>query len=202
MKASCILLLFVMAVVQSCSSPPKRTKFSDKNMRIFISPDNLKVKDYVRLQTAIIKSDVWTVIDRGQGFRAVKKEQERLHRREVDRFEDREKFAKWGKLYGVGAIIVGHTQCRYGKKFWGGSKPYNICYQAINLVDANSGLVIVGVDGENYAPMGEQPDWEKTVEKLIDIYPKYFTPSKITERLERYKQESKEAAQRQKERSQ
>ena len=200
MKALTLLTLFLL--ITSCSSPEKKTKYSDKNMRIMVDPDSLKVKDFVRLQTELVKSDVWTVIDRGAGYKATLKEQNRLHRRKSDRFDDREKFAHWGRLFGVGAIIVGHTQCRYGTRFWGGSKKYNICYQAINLVVANTGEVVVGVDGESLANIGETPNWEETVEKLIEIYPKHFTPSKITERLNRYKEESKEHSTRQKERNQ
>ena len=196
MKYAIFLILFML---YSCSSQVKRTKFSDKNMRIMIDPDSLKVRDFVRLQTSLVKEDVFTVIDRGAGFRATKKEQERLHRNSSGRFDDREKFAHWGKLFGVGAILVGHSQCTYAKKFWRGNKPYNKCYQALNLVDANTGEVVIGVDGESWAPMGEQPDWEETIRKLIEIYPTHFTADKTTERLHRYKQESKEHSQRQKE---
>lgn len=167
-------------------------------MRVMVDPDSLKTKDFVRLQTELVKSNVWTVIDRAQGFRASLKEQERLHRRRSDRFSDKEKFAHWGKLYGVGAIIVGHIQCTYTRSIWK-SKPVNKCYMAINLVDANTGEVVIGVDDNNYSPIGERPDWEEVVENLIDVYPKYFSPSKVLERLYRYKEESKEHSQRQKE---
>lgn len=198
MKYFLVVALFIMG---SCSSPEKRTKFSDKTMRIFLYPRSLKSNDYVRLQSALIKADVWTVLDRRDGYAATLREQERQHRNQSGRFSDEEKFAHWAKLQGAGGVIIGHIQCTYSKSLWK-SKPFNKCYQAINIVDTNTGEIVVGVDGHNNSPMGERPDWEEIVEKLTDVYPKHFTEEKISERLHRYKQESKEEAQRQKEREQ
>lgn len=200
-KEVSFILVLASLVLASCSSSEKRTKFSDKNMRIFLYHRTLKTNDYVRLQSALIKSDVWTVIDRRDGYNASGREQERIHRKDPDRFDDREKWTHIGKFYSVGAIVIGHTQCTYHKSIWK-SKPVNRCYQALNLVDATTGEVIVGVDGHNEAQVGEQPDWEETVKKLIDVYPKYFTSQAISDRLERYKQESAEHSLRQKERQQ
>lgn len=191
-------IIFFLLLV-SCSFPEKRTKFSDKNMRIFLYPRTLKSDDYVRLQSALIKADVWSILDRKDGYAATLNEQERLHRHKADRFSDEEKFAHWAKLHGAGAVIVGNIQCTYSQSIWR-SKPINKCYQALNIVDTNTGEIVVGVDGNNTSPIGERPDWEEVVQKLIDIYPKHFTEEKISERLHRYKLESKEEAQRQKER--
>ena len=79
-------LLVALLIISSCSSPEKRTKFSDKTMRIFLYPRSLKSNDYVRLQSALIKADVWTVLDRRDGYTATLREQERQHRHKSDRF--------------------------------------------------------------------------------------------------------------------
>lgn len=196
-----VFFALLSSFLLSCSSPEKRTKYSDKNMRIFLYPNTLKSDDYVRLQSALIKADVWSVLDRKDGYAATLREQERQHRHKSDRFSDEEKFAHWARLRGAGAVIVGHIQCTYSKSIWS-SKPINKCYQALNIVDTNTGEIVVGVDGHSASPMGERPDWEEVVDKLINIYPKHFSEEKISERLNRYKLESKEEAQRQKERQQ
>ena len=99
-----MLISIVSLVAVGCASTTPRDKWSDKNLRVMIDPDSVDAKDYVRIQQAFFKSDKFFVVDRNKGFKAVKKEQNRLHREEVDRYEDREKWAHWGKLYGVCGI--------------------------------------------------------------------------------------------------
>lgn len=196
-----LMYLFLLFLLFSCASSPPRTKFSDKNMRIMLHPKGINAGHYASIQSALVQSDVWVVLDRGEGLKALKEEQETIHRKESDRYEDREKFAQWGRLYGVGAIVLAHAQCSNRPHEWRQNELYTYCTQYLNLVDANTGEVVASVDSKNNAPYGENPDWKEIVQKLVDIYPKYFTKNLITERLEKYKEESKERALREKEKS-
>jgi hypothetical protein len=200
------LLLIILILNFSCSSNEKRTKFSDKNMRIAIDSAGIKASDYVGIQTAIVKEDAFAVIDRGQGFSAIKTEQERLHRNQSDRFLDKEKWAQWGKMLGVGAVVVGHSQCYRAKKFFSIDMYVNRCKQYINLVDANTGSVIVAVENEDDqsievdAGSFQKPqDWSVIVRKLVDAYPKDYKPVQYSDGLMNYQDVSQEEAIRQKE---
>ena len=146
------------------------------------------------------------MIDRAQGMQAVIKEQERLHRNQTDRFEDKEKWAHWGKLYGVGAIVVAHAQCYKNKTWWNNTQSRNYCQQFLSLVDANTGEVIVAVEGANDAPdtieaqFQVAPDWDEVTQKFVESYPKEYVPRSYAESLQNYQGLSAEEAQRQKER--
>lgn len=167
-------------------------------MRIMIDPDSLDMKNYVRLQAALMNSNKWTIVDRSKGFDAVKREQERLHTNNSDRFSDRQKYAHWGKLYGVGGVIVGQSQCFLKKTYWSNGNMERYCNQFVSIIDANTGVVIAAV--ENLVPAGtiEFASWTDTVEKFNDSYPENYQPSKKTEELELYEEESKEHALQQK----
>lgn len=196
MRAIFILSLLLLA---SCATDKDkyRTKFTDKNMRVMVDPASLDVENYIRLQTALVQQQMWTVLDRQAGLEAVKKEQENLHKSNSDRYEDREKFARWGKLYGVGAVLVGHKQCAFKKKFLSLNVQDWYCDQMINMVDANTGEVILGVEGGQYTDGPTiAPDWKEIVGKLADAYPKTFVKEPVSERMEIYKQENEEASKR------
>lgn len=198
-----ILASLVLAfLISSCSTNEPRTRYSDKNMRIMLYPDTISADHFARIQTSLVRSDVWSVLDRSQGLKAVKKEQDTIHRSESDRYDDREKYAHWGKLYGVGAIVVAHAQCTNKANKWNVSELRTYCQQFLNLVDSNTGEVVLGVEAESDAEYGMTPDWNEVTKKLADEYPKYFTKEKVTERLERYKEESKERAIREKDKPQ
>jgi len=200
MKNFCknLLTLSLAALfLSACSSTVKRTKFSDKNMRVMIDPASVSVEHHVRIQSALVRSEKWAVVDRASGLEAIKKEQDLLHRSALDRYEDKEKWAQWGKLYGVGAVVVGHASCYKGKNFWQINR--RTCNQFLNLVDANTGEVIVAVENRASAPVHEIPDWHEIVEKLNDAYPSAFKHFEKHEKLSTYESESKEHAVRQKE---
>ncbi len=192
------LILLATALASCASNPDKyRTRFTDKNMRLMVDPASLSVENYIRLQIALVQQQMWTVLDRKAGLEAVKKEQDNLHKTQADRFEDREKFARWGKLYGVGAVIVGHVQCFYKTKLFSLNQKDYWCDEMLNLIDANTGEVILGVEGGQFTEgPNVAPDWKEIVEKLADAYPKEFKKEQTSERLEIYKQESEEAAKR------
>lgn len=187
-------LLFILAIILSaCSSKEVRTKFTDKNMRLMIDPDKVDEAQHVRLQTALVRSDRWTVIDRKDAYSAIKKEQDREHRQDNDRFSDEEKWAQWGQLYGVGAILVPHVDCYLTQNLW--TLRYSKhCVQFLRLVDANTAEVVLAVEGKSDAPEHDTPDWYDLVEKLGDEYPEFFSEVKISERLERYKKQSEQRA--------
>ncbi len=198
MKLLCSFLIFLVAIV-GCSSNEKRTRYTDKNMRVMLYPNTISPDHYARIQTALVQSNSFTVIDRSYGLEAIKQEQERIHRNESDRYDDREKFSHWGRLYGVGAVVVAHAQCVNRPNSWRVNELRNYCQQFLNLIDANTGEVVLGVEAENNSELNTAPDWNEAVEKLIQAYPKYFSPEQVSERLERYKEESKERALREKE---
>ncbi len=191
-----IVALLLVTLSACSSSPVKRTKFSDKNMRIMIDPASIDSKNHVRIQTALVKSENWVVLDRNKGLAAIKKEQEQLHRAAIDRFDDKEKYAQWGKLYGVGAVIVANVDCHDDE---GLMSRVNRCKQYLNLVDANTGEIIVAVDYIETAEFNQTPDWEEAVEKLNAAYPSAFEEHQKHQKLAQYEQESKEEAQRQRE---
>lgn len=184
---STILLVLLLTLV-SCAS--KRTKYSDKNMRVMIDTEGLDMADYNNLQSALVRSNVWTVLDRSRGLAAVKREQEELHKYNHDRYDAREKFAHWGKLYGVGSVIVGHSECHNRPNTWNMSQLKNYCKMYLSLVDANTGEVLVSVNGEDAADFMARPDWSDLVAELIETYPKYFEEKQTDQRLLDYKKES------------
>ena len=204
MKDSKLYFLLSIFLFSACSSMP-RTKWTDKNMRVFIDPDSVDAENYVRIQQAIVSSQKFVVIDRAVAFEAVKKEQERLHQgQSANRFEDKEKFALWGKLFGVGAIIVAHAQCERRAAWWNPANNHVVCQQFLSMVDANTGEVFLAVEGENSGPVmaslpSNVPDWKGTVERLLDEYPKEFERHSATKVLVDYQDLSKESAIRQKE---
>ena len=188
-----------------CTSEIKRTKFTDKNMRIMIDPDSISIESYVRIQKAHVERGAFAVIDRASGMAAVKKEQERLHRSESDRFSDREKWSHWGRLFGVGAIVVAHDQCYNKGSFWNPQYVVRACEQFLTLIDANTGEVIVAVEGKGEAPAVVEggvpmvPSWDEITNKLVDSYPKNFKFEPFTKSVVEYQDLSEEAAKRQRE---
>lgn len=199
----CIMTLVATIVgistLSGCSTA--RTKWTDKTMRVMIDPDGVDANHYVKIQQALVESGKWVVVDRGMGYDAIRKEQEREHRNQSDRFLDREKFAHWGKLYGVGGIVVAHAQCQV-KDGWFLKKNYPHCAQYLAIVDSNSGEVITAVqdeaDGGSY-DYQIAPSWDDIVAKLNSAFPSHFIPNKDDKILRDYKDLSQEEATRQKE---
>ena len=194
-----ITLTITVIILAGCASTP-RNKFTDKNMRILLDPDSIEAAQDVMIQKALVDSGKWFVVDRSNGFKAIKTEQERLHRTEDDRYDDREKFAHWGKLYGVGGIVVANAQCKK-EQGWLIGRWYQVCRQYLSIVDANTGEVITAIENSAESSDAEfYPKWDEAVVKLNESYPATFKPMQTSERLEQYRELSKEEAQRQKER--
>jgi hypothetical protein len=185
-----------------------RNKWSDKNLRVFIDPTQVDKDNYFKLQKALVASGNFTIMDRADAFKAVEGEQELLHRKQVDRFEDKEKWAHWGKMHGVGAIVVPHNECtrkQSGGFFHPGVR--DICDQTLSMIDGNTGEIIVMIENQAiseqvdtyYTYKGKAPSWDDAVEKLVDAYPKKFSTEMYHPVLQTYQQISKEEAVRQKE---
>lgn len=194
-----ITLTIAAIVLAGCASTP-RTKYNDKNLRVMIDPDSVAAEHHVLIQRAMVEHGRFFVVDRAKGFKAIKSEQERTHRTEEDRYADKQKWAHWGKLYGVGGIVVASAQCRkeQGMIFGGW---YQVCRQFLSILDSNSGEVIAAI--ENKAESDEVdffPAWDGAVEKLNAAYPATFVPSQPSKQIEFYEELSAEEAQRQRER--
>jgi hypothetical protein len=204
-------ILSIAIIGVGCSHGlPKRTKWSDKNLRVLIDPTQLDKDNYVKLQKALVQSGNFTVVDRRDGWAAIKAEQERLHRNEVDRYADKEKWAHWGKLYGVGAIVIPANECtRVTSRGFLKPGPGLRCHQSLSIVDANTGEVVVMVEEEAVSDRMENiysnqylvPSWDDAVEKLADAYPKRFEAQAYHPILENYRNLSEEEALRQKEKT-
>lgn len=199
MKIQILLLTGISILMVGCSSSIKRTKFTDKNMRVMIDPASVSPEEHVRIQHALVASNNWVVIDRARGMKAIQKEQERLHRDQVDRYDDKQKWAHWGRLYGVGAVVIGHAQCSRKLTFFRTSA-YQDCQQYLTLVDANTGEVIVAI--ENRGDFDEElgATWDEAVAKLNNAYPQDYRSQGLKhEKLVIYEDESQERAVRKKE---
>lgn len=195
-----ILALAVGAWTTSCSHV-KRSKYSDPHMRVAVWPVGIDAGNHVRIQQALVATGKFIVVDRGAGLAAIEKEQEALHETQSDRFADAEKFAHWGKLLGVGAVVVAHTQCA-DKHAWIVNSMYARCQQFVEIVNSNTGEVMASAEGQEDTANNEQelaPSWESTVDRLVDAYPSHYEPNRDTAELVDYKALSKEEATRQKE---
>lgn len=189
-----IFILSILLVLTSCSTQRQRTKFSDKGMRVMINPEGLAREDYMNISTNLVMADVWTVVDRSSGIRAIKREQEETHKQNYDRYDNKEKFAHWGKLYGVGSVVVAQSECRNRPNPWRVNETRNFCRLYLNLIDTNTAEIIVGVNVEADAPFMTRPDWNEAVEKLAEAYPKFFKREKLEKELLEYKEESEKLA--------
>lgn len=178
-------------LIVACSSKEKRNVWTDPVMRVMIDPDTIDAHNYVRITNALIKNGKFTVIDRGAGYMAARKEQERLHLDKIDRFDDREKFAHWKKLYGVGGVIVAHSQCQRVYGYFGTSID---CRNNLAIINATTGEVITTAEDNTSSKSDPVADWSETVSILSETFPKHFEDDKTNQRLYEYKELSKEEA--------
>lgn len=168
--------LVILFAASGCASRQVSlaTKYNSPVMRVAIDADSIDRDQYARLQTALIQSNKFIVVDRGNGFRAVQKEQSMLHEDQPERFSNREKYARWGKLYGVGGVITVNVQCERRSAFTSGY--YNRCLQNISLIDATSGEVLASVEQYQDSESGWNaiPAWTDTVNAFNKSIPAKF----------------------------
>jgi len=193
------LFFFLLLSLIGCASLD-RNKFTDPHFRIMVDPDSIEAKHYVRVVHSLQRTKKFVVVDRASGFNAIRREQQMAHRDNVDRFDDKEKWAHWGKLYGVGAVVVAQSNCGMTTVWW---SQYNFtrCIQTLIFVDANTGEIMATAEDDVLQSTVEQvpPAWDDITEQLIADYPKVFEPNKDHPNIWQYRDESKELAVRQKE---
>lgn len=194
-------ILFLLVITTGCSST--RTKWNDPQMRTMIDSDSISADHYVRIAHALVATGKFSVVDRASGLRAIKKEQNVVHRLQPERYMDKEKWSHWGKLYSVGSIVVPHVQCRTQTSFWHRDRAERVCQQSLMVVHANTGEIMLMVDGKNSAPVSYDltwiaPDWDDVVEKLAEQYPADWEKRYNEEKLRLYQEISAEEARRQK----
>lgn len=169
-----------------CATP--RTKHTDPAMRVFVDPESLDKKNLPRLKAALQASGNWIVVDRDAGYNAMNKEQNRQYKDSENRIDQKERYAIWGKQYGVGGVITASSQCSASKRFLANRTDFD-CVQNVQVMDAKTGEVLataegLGTDGSFfYAEMNIAPSWTETVEKLNESYPKYFERIKKSEMI-------------------
>ncbi len=185
--------LIFLLVLAACSSENTRLKTTDKSMRVMIDPDSVTDGDYMRVQMELVQSDKFIVVDRGPGYRSVKREQEREHRQDNERFENKAKYAQWGKMYGVGAVILPFTDCRIKQNVFTGRRSKR-CHEYLQIIDSNTTEIIASVSADESCSEFDTAEWHDVVEKLVDAYPTRFEEFKKSKRLISYEAESEQIA--------
>lgn len=194
--------VFIVLMLIGCAGK-ERTKWTDPVMRVMVDPEGIPARDYIRIVGALKRSGKWFVVDRRDGLRAIFKEQRMIHRSYPDKFKDEEKYSIWGRLYGVGGVVIGHVDCARRSGFW---KNYVNCKQNLAVVSANSGEVIATAEAENddaelsyHGDIRIGSDWTDAVSELNDQFPKQFEKVKYNDDMHLFREEAREEAVRQKE---
>ncbi len=190
-KLMVICLTLMVFIMMGCSTKEKRTKFTDPVLRVMIDPDTIDAHNYVRITNALIKNGKFIVVDRGAGYLAARKEQERLHRDKVDRFDDREKYSHWKRLYGVGGVVTAHSQCQRASSLFKGY--YLKCLVSLAIINSSTGEVITSAEQISEVE-NDVPEWTEAVSELADTFPNFYEKDQTSERLADYKDLSKEEA--------
>ena len=190
-----LLLLFT-----SCTTTRVRDRFNDPQYRVMVLADRgVPESTYVQVQTALIETNRFFVVDRARGFRAIKAEQNLIHKLEGDRFDDPEKFSWYGKMYSVGALIVPSEQCFPVSGFFIRNKRID-CRQYLTAIDTSTGEVITAVQylAEGEGPL-EKPTWDEALDKLVKAFPVTWEPKRYDKRMEEFRLATAENARRAKE---
>lgn len=190
----CVMYFAYMAMTTGCASTAQKlTKHNSPLMRVMIDASVMRPEQYVRLQNSLARSGKWILVDRSRGFHVIKQEQELQHRNQSDRFEDSEKYAHWGKLYGVGAVIVPNADCERMTNFFSGY--FNRCRQTLSIINANTGEIMATSDVSADSEPGWEaiPSWDIAVEELNAHFPERLD-TRVDQELVEYKKLSKEEA--------
>lgn len=193
-------LIPLLVLLMACSSTP--TKYNQRVMRIMVDPDSLPQTHYIRVVQSLMQSGKWTVVDRARGWQAVKEEQQRLHKDEHDRYEDEEKWAMWGKMYGVGGVVIANAQCeqRYTRLI---HSEYLACLQTLSLVDSNTSEIIMSISHEQEGDVGQiyiPPSWDGAVASFNKSFPSGYKAKNYESNLKEYAQDAKKNAEENKKR--
>lgn len=171
-------LILMLVSLSACSSGPvrkteKMEKWTAPEMRVAVYAPYTSEMAQAQIEEAIQMTGKFWIVSRGDGLDAIFKEQEMTHREQMDRFENREKWAHWGKAHGVGAIIFGREKCNEVISFGGGI--FKRCQQSLSMIDATSGEILATAleiaDGE---VDGLAPSWNEVSDKLMKRIPKMW----------------------------
>ena len=193
------IIFALVLVLAGCAT--SRTILSDKSLRTALHPDSISPENYAKLQAALVQSKKFVIIDRATGFAAIQREQELEHRDMPARFSEKEKYSMWGRMMGVGSIIVAHTECSKHPSLWQG-KVYLSCTQILSIVDSNTGEVIATAQAksdsesvtDNVTAYPPAPEWTEVVQQLVENYPEVFEDKEFHGRLKEYRKEAEENA--------
>ena len=168
-----LMMVLIALSLTGCASMA-RNRYSDPVLRIAIDGDSIdSVQDHARLQNSLVESNFFVVVDRGSGFDAINKEQELVHQEKKERFGTNEKYARWGKMYGIGGILVATQSCSWQTSI--SNAVYKKCLQDLTLINATTGEVMASSEAisesEDAIPTAS---WNKTVDLLISHYPKKY----------------------------
>lgn len=178
------LLTFFTA---ACSHTEYRTKFSDAQMQVGIDPGTMDVEHYTALQESFLKDGRFLIIDRFKALQVLKDEQHVENRgNERERFDPGLRYAEWGKLHGLGSVVIPSWSCIKLEKtlFIFGSS--STCTLRLSIVNAATGQVVAIANDVISGGKGDPVSWDNAVEKLGDNYPKIFEDDKRTKRLIEY----------------
>lgn len=195
-------LVLVLVTCTRCASTP-RNKLTDPTHRVAVDNAGIEAKHFVQIVNALKENGRFIIVDRSRGFEAILKEQEREHKDMPDRFADREKYALWARVFGLGAIIIAHADCTVKSGFF--KKNYPHCREYLSMIDARSGEVISSASAEENGDsddyMDLAPSWDSVVSDLVDNVPDSYEANKDHKRLLDYKELAAEEAQRMREKN-
>lgn len=189
-----IFVILIAMIVSGCATP--MTKFNSPVMRVFVDPDTLNQADYTRVVHAISKTGKFKVVDRKAGYQAALNEQDRQHVNQANRFDNREKFALYAKLFGARGVVVATAECQDSTGFFANTY-FKKCHQTLQILDANTSEIISSVDNVvegKFGELGLGIGWEETAFLLADSFPKYFEGDKDTEELKNYRKIAEDSA--------
>lgn len=194
-----LLTVLLVVLLNACASE-QRTKYSDHAMRVFLDPDTIDEANYSLVQTALVNSGKFTVVDRGAAINAAIKEQDRLHKDQKDRFDNKGKYARMSRLLGAGGVVVARANCVVSPSIFNIYDGNLYCQQFLSLVDSSTGEVMVSVSGEAEGPSSIydnklMPSWNAVTEELVNKYPERFEKDHKTQRLKDYEDENEKLAQ-------
>ncbi|MBX2996326.1 MAG: hypothetical protein KF681_15985 [Bdellovibrionaceae bacterium] len=199
MKNFIALILLILA---GCSSTKVlRNTSTDPATRVFVYGGTVSPGDVAQIQKALTLNgrSKFVVVDRGPGWEAAIREQDRQFRpgNDFERFSDAERLAHLGKMTGAAGVIVPSSSCWQAQSlFFGEYRKY--CRQTLSFVNALDGRVEYSVEGENSVPwaIGRDPDWDQVTNALMENFPKEFNRPPVLEPLASHMLESEERAKR------
>lgn len=208
MKSNVLKLFLMITLISGCSSEVKRTKLSDPTLTIILDDNGLQPNDYNAIQEALFATGKFNILDRFKAFEAIKREQQREHRTDIDRFTDSNKYAQWGRFIGAGGVITASYECKGTESSQNiiyfaahlstlGMFDKVICTEFIQLTDTSTGQVVASVKYDGKKGQNGVLDWADATNRLVDQYPESFVQLEKHQKLIDYEVESARIAEQQ-----